>query len=52
MNVVVAEANVEGDSQWMRSGMKGYAQIDAGWSPVAWIVGHGFWDSLRLGFWL
>ena len=51
-NVIVAEAEVEGDSKWMRSGMRGYASVRTGWQPVWWIFGHKIIDSLRLGFWL
>ena len=51
-NVIVAEAEVEGDAEWLRSGMKGYAQVNTGWSPVIWIVSHKFWNALRLGFWI
>ena len=51
-NVIVAEAEVEGDSKWMRSGMRGYASVRTGWQPVWWIFSHKIIDSLRLGFWL
>ena len=51
-NVMVAEAQVDGKSDWMRSGMKGYAHVNSGWSPVIWILGHNIWNSLRLGFWI
>lgn len=51
-NVIVAEAVVEGDSDWMRTGMKGYANVKTGWQPVWWILGHNVLDRLRLGFWL
>ena len=51
-NVVLAEAEVSGDSEWLRTGMTGYANVRAGWQPVWWITTHKFFDSLRLGFWL
>ena len=51
-NVVLAEAEIEGQSDWMRSGMSGYANVKAGWQPVWWILGHRVIDGLRLGFWL
>jgi len=51
-NVVMAEAEIEGQSDWMRSGMSGYAKVKAGWQPVWWILGHGIVDGLRLRFWL
>lgn len=51
-NVVLAEAEVEGDSEWLRTGMTGYANVHAGWQPVWWLTTHGIIDRLRLGFWL
>ena len=51
-NVIYAEAEIGGQSDWMRSGMSGYAKVEAGWQPVWWIFGHRAIDSLRLGFWL
>ena len=51
-NVILAEATVDGNSDWMKTGMKGYANIRTGWKPVWWVLGHGFYDKLRLGFWL
>ena len=51
-NVIIAEAEVIGACDWMKSGMKGYAKVDLGWSPIIGIVGRDFWDALRLGFWL
>ncbi len=51
-NVVIAEAEVFGDSSWMKPGMSGYASINAGWQPVWWLWGHRVIDPLRLGFWL
>ena len=51
-NVVMAEAEVSGDSDWLRTGMTGYANIRAGWQPVWWMTTHKIFDSLRMGFWL
>ena len=51
-NVVIAEAEVSGDSEWLRTGMTGYANVRAGWQPVWWLTTHGIIDRLRLGFWL
>ena len=51
-NVVLAEAEVSGDSEWLRTGMTGYANVRAGWQPVWWMTTHGIIDRLRLGFWL
>ena len=52
VNVVIAEAEVAGDSEWLRTGMTGYANVRAGWQPVWWLTTHGIIDRLRLGFWL
>ncbi|MEM7782976.1 MAG: HlyD family efflux transporter periplasmic adaptor subunit [Planctomycetota bacterium] len=51
-NVIVAEAMVQGDSDWMKTGMAGYARVHTGWQPVWWILTHPITDRLRLGFWL
>ena len=51
-NVVLAEAEVSGDSDWLRTGMTGYANVRAGWQPVWWLTTHKIIDRLRLGFWL
>lgn len=51
-NIVFAEAEISGQSEWMRSGMSGYAKVRTGWQPVWWILGHGVIDGLRLRFWL
>ena len=51
-NVVIAEAVVEGDSEWMQSGMNGHAIVSSEWKPVWWLLGHGVIDRLRKGFWL
>lgn len=51
-NVVLAEAEVQGSSEWMRTGMTGYANVKAGWQPVWWLMSHRIIDGLRLGFWL
>lgn len=51
-NVVLAEAEIEGQADWMRSGMTGYAKVKTGWQPVWWILGHRAIDGLKLGFWL
>lgn len=51
-NVVMGEAEVTGNSEWMRTGMTGFASVKAGWQPVWWMTCHRFMDKLRLGFWL
>lgn len=52
MNVFIAEATVEGNPRWMRVGMEGVAQIDAGKRRVCWVALHRIIDYLRLNFWL
>lgn len=51
-NVLLAEAQVEGNSDWMKTGMTGYANVRAGWKPVWWMLGHSIYDGMRLRFWL
>ena len=51
-NVFIAEATVEGNPAWMRAGMRGVAQIDAGKRRVWWVVLHRIIDYVRLKFWL
>lgn len=51
-NVFVLEADVELDSDWLRGGMEGVAEIDAGRRRVCWLALHGVLDAMRLRFWL
>jgi multidrug resistance efflux pump len=51
-NVVMAEAEISGQADWMRSGMSGYAKVRTGWQPVWWILGHRVFEGLKLRFWL
>ncbi len=51
-NVFVAEAAVDQNPVWMRSGMEGVARIDAGKRRIWWITLHHVVDYLRLTFWL
>ncbi|MEM7457056.1 MAG: HlyD family efflux transporter periplasmic adaptor subunit [Planctomycetota bacterium] len=51
-NVVIAEAVVDGDREWMQSGMSGHAIVRSEWKPVWWLMGHGIINGLRKGFWL
>lgn len=51
-NVFIAEATVEDNPVWMRSGMEGVAQIDAGRRRVWWVGLHRIIDYVRLNLWL
>jgi multidrug resistance efflux pump len=51
-NVFIAEAIVEGNPEWMRAGMEGIAQIDAGERRVWWVALHRVIDYVHLTFWL
>lgn len=51
-NVFMAEAVVEGDAAWLKSGMEGVARIDVGTRRVYWIALHGMVDWLRMKLWL
>ncbi len=51
-NVFIAEASVEGNPPWMRAGMEGVAQIDAGRRHVWWVALHRIIDYVRLNLWL
>lgn len=51
-NVFTANAVVVGKAPgWIRSGMEGVAQIDAGKRPVWWVWFHRIIDSVRLQVW-
>ena len=51
-NIFVADAPLQGDLPWMRSGMEGVAQIKTVWKPVWWVALHSVIDNLRLKFWM
>ncbi|MEA1950177.1 MAG: HlyD family efflux transporter periplasmic adaptor subunit [Planctomycetota bacterium] len=51
-NVFIAEASVEGNPAWMRAGMEGVAQIDAGKRRVWWVALHRIIDYMHLTLWL
>lgn len=51
-NVVMAEAIVESEKEWLQSGMEGVAKVKTGWQPVWWVTTRSVLDQLRLGFWL
>ena len=51
-NVYVAEADVDFDHQWVKSGMEGVAKVTVGRRRVCWVVLHKIIDYLHLKFWL
>ena len=51
-NVVMARALIDGDEEWLQSGMEGVAKVKTGWQPVWWVTTRSMLDRLRLGFWL
>jgi hypothetical protein len=51
-NVFIVEAVVEDNPVWMRAGMEGTAQIDAGQRRVWWVALHRAIDYVYLTFWL
>ena len=51
-NFFIAEAIVEDNPAWMRAGMQGVAQIDAGERRLWWVATHRIINYLRLTFWL
>ncbi len=50
--VFIADAALEGDTDWLRPGMEGVAIIDAGERPNWWIATHRIADAARLRFWI
>ena len=48
-SVFVGEVHIDHDGQELRPGMKGAAKIQSHWSPLAWILFHRAWESVR--FW-
>lgn len=51
-NIFIAEATVKDNPSWMRTGMEGIAQIDAGKRRVWWVALHRIIDYVQLKFWL
>ena len=47
-----ARANGDIGAEWMRSGVEGYATIQAGTRSVWWISLHRFIDFIRLNVWI
>lgn len=45
------EAEITGTWQNLRPGMSGYAKINAGKKPYAWLIAHPLWDWLALKLW-
>ncbi|QDS90145.1 multidrug resistance protein MdtN [Rosistilla ulvae] len=51
-NVFIAEAELESQTDWMKSGMKGVGRIAAQRKAVWWVTMHGLVDYLHMKFWL
>lgn len=51
-NVFIAEADSDLQADWLRTGMEGFASIDAGERSPAWLLGHRLVDFVRLHLWL
>jgi len=51
-NVFIVEADCEVNAQWARSGMAGFASIDAGTRTPVWILTHRAFDFARMHLWL
>lgn len=52
-NAFMARATLGNDAPaWMRYGVEGHAQIEAGRKPVWWVVLHGAIDAARMELWL
>lgn len=45
------EAEITGDWQNLRPGMSGYAKINTGKKPYAWLIANPLWDWLALKLW-
>jgi len=42
---------LDDSAPWLRPGMEGRAQLDAGRRPIAWIASHRLIDAVRLWLW-
>jgi multidrug resistance efflux pump len=51
-NVYVSEAEINLDSEWVKSGMEGAAKINIGRRRVWWIALHRMVNYARMKFWL
>ncbi len=51
-NVFIAQADMEANYPWMKSGMEGVAKLNVGQRPVWWIALHKVTDYLHLNLWL
>ena len=51
-NVIVAEATLVSQEDWMKVGMEGYVRIKTTQKPVWWVYGHPVIDYLRMNLWL
>ena len=51
-NVVITEAMMLDQQDWMKLGMEGHIRIDTGKQPVWWVYLHPVLDYVRLKLWL
>ena len=51
-NVFMAKADVDLSQEWVRSGVRGLANVQLGKRASWWVLFHGAGDWLRLNFWL
>lgn len=51
-NVILAEADVQAQSEWLRPGMEGVARVQIGSRRIWWVALHRAIDYLRLNFWI
>jgi len=50
-NFFEVEAALEQTPPQLRPGLSGVGKVEAGWRPLAWILGHRALDWLRLAWW-
>ena len=50
-NIFMAQAPLESQPEWMKSGMEGTARIETVSRPVWWVVMHRAVDWARMNFW-
>ncbi len=51
-NVILAEADIQPNENWLRPGMEGVARVQIGARRAWWVALHRATDYLRLNFWL
>lgn len=50
-NVFLANAELNADAQWLKSGMQGFARVKTVSKPVWWVSLHRVIDYARINFW-